>query len=186
MITCWLSRNIILSRVDTNTALPVWVGNHVRGCRNCQVVYDTATALAKQLSSPGNTPKGRVPPFLHSKIVSAVRAEATREVPSNRWRYAWATAIGTACLLIAGIVLLRQPPVPTGIATNSIAAPTEVAINVNLPTAAQVDQWAKTLDAPLEQETKLVLLDATAVINTLAKGFLPEDLLASSTEPARH
>ena len=185
MITCLLSRNIILSRVDANTALPAWVGNHVRGCRHCRAVYDSARTLATQLSSTGITARGGVPPFLHAKVMSAVRAQARPEVMTNRWRYGWAAAIGTACLLIAGVVLLRQPPVPARVATNSIATPAELATHANLPTAAQVDQWAKTLDAPLEQETKLVLLDATAAINTLARGFLPEDLLAASTEPAR-
>ena len=93
--------------------------------------------------------------------------------------------LGTACLIAAGIVWLRQPSAPHPSASGVTASPAELALNVNLPTVAQVDQWTKTLDAPLEEETKLVLIDAKAALVTLSSSFLPETLLTSSPETAR-
>jgi hypothetical protein len=95
-------------------------------------------------------------------------------------------AVGAAFLVTASIVWLRPSSAPLQDAAKATSLPSELALNVALPSAAQVDQWTKSLDAPLEQETKLVLLDATAAINTLARNFLPEDLLASAMETARH
>jgi len=118
--------------------------------------------------------------------MSAVCSQENPEPQLERSRAGWAMAAGLVCLIVAGVIWVRQPPVPDQDAMKSASAPAKLAFNVNMPSAAQMDQWTKNLDAPLEQETKLVLRDATAAINTLARGFLPQDLFASSSETAQH
>jgi hypothetical protein len=63
--------------------------------------------------------------------------------------------------------------------------PTELALKVNLPSVAQLDHWTTRLDAPLEQETQLVLLDARTALDTLARSFVPEGFLATASDPER-
>jgi len=188
MITCWFCQRMVSIRVDANSALPEWVRNHIHHCTVCRETYKSATALNQQLSSSAKDQKRGASPFLHGKIMSAIRSLENVQVEAQRGRsrLGWGMAAGMVCLVAASMVWLRLSSRPDQNAAKSTASPAELALNVKLPSAAQVDQWTKTFDAPLEQETKLVLRDATAAINTLARGFLPEDLLASSTEPAQH
>jgi hypothetical protein len=125
-------------------------------------------------------------PFLHGKIMKAIRSMETEDARPARSRLAWAVAIGTVCLVAAGTIWLRQPPLTDRIASQPAPAPAELALNVKLPSVDQLDQWTKSLDAPLEQETQLVLRDATAAIHTLAQGFLPAELLGPPAETAQH
>jgi len=185
MIRCWLSRNILSIRIDENRPPPEWVCNHVHGCQECRGFYELAISLAEQLSSVAKTAKGPAPPFLQARIMSTLRASERREVGRTCGRFAWATALGLACLLTAGIVWLHPPPAPTKIANNPVATPVELAPKVNLPTVTQLDSWTKSLDTGLEQETQLVLLDARSAIDTLARSFVPEDFLASASESER-
>ena len=186
MTTCWLCQKTVSNRIDANRALPQWALNHIDHCPACRGAYESATAVALQLSSTANAQRLSLPPFLHGKIMSAVRSVENAQPQPGLSRLGWAMAVGTMCLLAASMVWLRQPPLPDQNASKSTSARAELALNVTLPSVAQVDQWTKTLDAPLEQETKLVVGDAAAAINTLARGFLPEDLLASSTETPQH
>jgi hypothetical protein len=186
MTTCWLCQRIVSIRIDANSALPEWALNHIRHCPACRESYESTTALAGQLSSTANAQRLSPSPFLRGKIMSAVRSPQNAEHEPERSRLGWAVAVGMMLLLAVSLVSLRHPPLPDENASKSASAAPQLALNVKLPSVAQVDQWTKTLDAPLEQETKLVLRDATVAINTLARGFLPEDLLASSTETALH
>jgi hypothetical protein len=136
--------------------------------------------MARQLSLSADNERRPPSPFLHGKIMSAIRAEENLKPQPARARLNWAIPVTAACLfLLAGIVWLLQPAAPSQNASRSAAVPTAQALNVTLPSAAQVGRWTKTLDAPLENETQLVLNDAKAVIHSLASSFLPDNLQAS-------
>ena len=94
--------------------------------------------------------------------------------------------LGAACFAAAAIVWLRQSPAASQNESEATSAATEPALTVNLPSVAQVDQWTQNLDTPLERETQLVLSDANAAINTLARGLLPEDLLGLAAKTGGH
>ncbi len=111
--------------------------------------------------------------------MSAVRSLENTEHQPRVSRLGWAVALGLVCLFAAGLFWPRQANVMDNPAQKS--TPVELALNVDLPSPAQVAQWTKKLDAPLEDESKLVLGDAQAALNSLARGFVPENLLASST-----
>lgn len=188
MITCWFCQRIVSIRFEANSGLPEWARKHIRHCPACRETCQSAKALIQQLSSTAKDQKRVTSPFLHRRIMSAIRPLENMQADTQRSRprLGWAMATAMVCLAAASTLWLRVPFQPRQSAPKSAAASVGPALNMELPSVAQVDQWTKTLDAPLEQETRLVLSDATAAINTLARGFLPEDLLASSTEPAQH
>jgi hypothetical protein len=117
--------------------------------------------------------------------MSAIRAENGGAPEPARLRLGWAMALGATCVLVIGIVWLRPPPAPNRIAIESTSAPAQQVLKVSL-NAAQVDRWVETSEAPLENETKLVLDDAKTAMNTLAKSFLPGELLTSASQRAAH
>jgi hypothetical protein len=185
MITCWLYQKIISSRVSARLALPDRARRHAQSCPTCRQYYESATALARQLSLGADNERRPPSPFLHGKIMSAIRAEENLNPQPARARLNWAIPVTAACLfLLAGIVWLLQPAAPSQNLSSSAAVPADQALNVTLPSAAQVGRWTKTLDAPLENETQLVLNDAKTVIHSLANSFLPDNFQASLLENA--
>jgi hypothetical protein len=122
--------------------------------------------------------------LLHGKIMSAVRSEENTGRRPTATRLGWAMAASAACAMAAGIVWLNRPPTPQQI----VIKPTPVSAQqvASVPAPAQVDQWLKTSEAPLENETKLVVNDARTAMNTLAKSLLPDDLLGSSAKNRTH
>jgi hypothetical protein len=117
--------------------------------------------------------------------MSAIRAENGGAPEPARLRLGWAMALGATCVLVIGIVWLRPAQAPNRIAIESTSAPAQQVLKVSL-NAAQVDRWVETSEAPLENETKLVLDDAKTAMNTLAKSFLPGELLTSASQRAAH
>jgi hypothetical protein len=143
-------------------------------------------ATAQRLSTSADGEKRESPPFLHGKIMSAIRsAENARRQPTTA-RLGWAVAV-VACVGVAGIVWLRWPQSAHQIALKPVPAPAQQVLTVSMaPPPAKVDQWLKTSEAPLENETKLVINDAKSAMNTLAKSLLPDDLLGSATKKGSH
>jgi predicted anti-sigma-YlaC factor YlaD len=167
--------------VDAHTALPDWTQRHAQSCPGCRQFYESAKTLAQQLSA--SVDKERLPSaFLHGKIMSAIRAQENVELQPARGRLVWAIAVGTACVLLAGIVWLREPTAPGQNKSGPTSVPAELALNVSVPSATQVGQWTKTFDGPLENETQLVLNDAKAAFDSLKSSLLPDNLVASSPE----
>jgi len=139
-------------------------------------------ALAQRLSASAGAERREPPPFLHGKIMSAVGSEGNAGRQPATARLGWAMAVGAACVLAVAIVSLRRPPAAHQSVLNPTPAPVQQVVNASLPAPAQMNQWLKTSEAPLENETQLVLDDAKTAMNTLAKSFLPDDLLASSAK----
>jgi hypothetical protein len=96
-------------------------------------------------------------------------------------------AVGAACIVAVGIVWVRRPQAAHQIVLKPAPAPAQqvLAVSMSAP-PAKMDQWVKTSEAPLEDETKLVINDAKTAMNTLAKSFLPDDLLSPSAKKGSH
>lgn len=183
MIICRIFQSIISSHVDAEAALPDWVQNHFHNCAACRQYYAAARRLAQLISASAEKQRRFASPFLHAKIMAAVHSQADIQAQPQR-ALGWAIMAGATSLMVAALIWWRQSPAPAPSASAEV--PTAPALNVNLPTLAQVGQWTKTLDTPLERETQLVLSDANAALNSLAKNFLPDDLLQSSASNAQH
>jgi hypothetical protein len=140
-------------------------------------------AMAQRLSAGAGGERRDLPPFLQGKIMSAIRSEGDAPRQPVAARLGWAMAFAAACVVAAGVFWLRRPPAVHELAIKSAPAPAQAVVNVDTPPPpVRVDEWIKTSEAPLENETQLVLDDAKTAMNTLAKSFLPDDLLASSAK----
>jgi hypothetical protein len=142
-------------------------------------------AMGQRLSTSAGAERREPPPFLHGKIMAAIRSEgnAARRPAAARW--GWAVAAGAACVVVVGIVSPHRPP--HQVVSKANPPPAQLVLNVSTPPPpAKVDQWLKTSEAPLENETKLVLDDAKTAMKTLAKSLLPDDLLGSSAKNRAH
>jgi predicted anti-sigma-YlaC factor YlaD len=185
MIECRICRITIAGRTDAVDELPGWAQEHLKRCAACRAHYQAATTVPQLLSVGAKHQRHSPSPFLHGAIMATVRSQANSQRQPANTRLVWALMAGAACLVMAVLAWVSQfssspaseksPPV-------TIANPGELAVDMTLPSAAQVEQWTRTLDTPLEHETQLVLSDATAAIDTLARNFLPQDLLRSSAD----
>lgn len=177
MITCWLYRNFVSSRMGVASSLPHWAQRHVQHCSICRETHRAATAVTRALAAGPAGERRPLPPFLHAKIMGAVRAETSSGLELRRpRRLAYGPlAVGLACLvLLAGTVWIWRPRTPAEQAQVVSRTPEELHFKVQLPSLAQVNQWTSSLDEPLENETQLVLNDAKTALTSLKNSFLPE------------
>jgi len=172
--------------MDAGVALPGWTRQHLESCPRCREFYESGMALAQRLSASVGGEKREPSPFLHGKIMSTVRSGKNEGRQAVAARLGWAVAVGAACVMAASIVWLRRAPAPHQIASKPIPVPARQVLNAGVPAPARVNQWVETSEAPLENETKLVLNDAKTAMNTLAKSLLPDDLLGSSAKNGTH
>jgi len=186
MITCRRCQKILSQCLEAREALPDFARTHLHGCSGCRAYYEATTGLVRQMPGIAAQQAWSLSPFLHHKIMTSVRSQENADVQPGHARLSWAIMAGAACFAAAAIVWLRQSPAERQSESEVTSAQTEPALTVNLPSVAQVDQWTKSLDTPLERETQLVLSDANAAINTLARGLLPEDLLGSAAKTGEH
>jgi len=175
MIACRIYQKIISTKAEADAGPPGWMQEHLRDCAVCREYYENSKRLVCQLLAGAVDQRQTPSRFLHPKIMNAVRSHGEMQLQPARGVLAWAMVAGAACLIAAAAIWWRQSPVADSSA--SVPARTEPTTNVYLPTVAQVDQWTKDLDSPLERETQLVLSDANDALTSLARNFLPEDLL---------
>lgn len=166
---------MISSQVDANATLPGWAQKHVEHCPTCRQFHASATAMAQRLVRDKERERCLPPRFLHGKIMSAVRAQESMESRSAFQRLTWQVVASVVCLLLlAGIFWMPRPTKPNESVPRAALGQVELSFNVTLPTAAQMDQWAKTLDEPLETEMQLVINDARVAIHSLKNSFVTE------------
>jgi hypothetical protein len=155
----------------------------MESCPSCRTFYESGIAMAQRLSTSADGERLEPSPFLHGKIMSAIRSEGNTARQPAAVRLGWAMAIGAACVIAVGIVWLRPPQAAHQIVSKPTPTPAQQVLAVSMaPPPAKVDQWLRTSEAPLENETKLVVDDAKTAMNTLAKSFLPDDLLSPSAK----
>jgi hypothetical protein len=183
MIACRIYQRIMSSCAEAEAGLPGWLQKHLHKCAACAGYYEATTRLVQQLSAASNQPRSPSP-FLHGKIMAAIRSRGEMRTQPENGVLAWAIISGATCLVAAVIIWWQQSPPPAPVA--SASGPSVPALSVNLPSVAQVDQWMKNMDAPLEREAQLVLSDANAALASLARNLLPDDLLGSSAGNTQH
>ena len=182
MITCWRCRRIVSAHIDAGVPLPDWTRQHMERCPPCREFYESGMAMAQRLSATAGGERREPSAFLQGKIMSAVRSDGNAGRKPAAARLGWAMAVSVACVVVAGTVWLRRPPTPHQIASKPVPVPTQQVLNASVPAPTRVNQWLETSEAPLENETQLVLNDAKTAVNTLAKSLLPDDLIGSSAK----
>ena len=184
MIACWKIRRTISNCVDAGVSLPAATQEHIAHCSACRDQYQSESAIARQLAADAAAHKREVSPFLHAKIMASIH-NPQHETVGYRSRLApfWSLALGTACVLLAGIVWLRNPallhPPTPHLANNQKPAATESALAIEWPKQFALRDLPARLDEPLETEMDRVVKDTRTAMNSLADNFLPEPLRAS-------
>ena len=192
MITCRLYQKIILNRVDAASALPDRTRRHVESCSACRDVYRSQTEIVRQLCAGADFEKREPSPFLHARIMSSIsRSEMNAERKDERIWFGWAFGLATVCLLLAGVIWLRNQPVPDPLdgfqrPLASVPASPELPLALNLPNGTQMRQWTVKLDEPLQTEMNLVLNNTKTAANALVNNFVPEKLRNSLFEEAQN
>ncbi len=190
MITCFYYRGIIRNSLDAGRALPVPAQNHIQKCLSCRKAYESEKRVVRELLGAAGTLQKSASPFLHARIMSSIaRADRAVDFNQTRGKSIWAVGLAAACVIMAGVIWLRQPAPttqpPQELVTHMYRPaqfPIDLTLGVKLPDGNQVRQWTGKLDEPLETEMKMVVGDAKTVINSLAENFLPEKMKNSLLE----
>src|SRR5215469_2867014 len=144
MITCRLFQKWVSWNADASPNLPGYARRHMESCRACQEFYDSMRVTTRALSAGAEGERREPSPFLRAKIMTKIHAQENAESRSTGARLGWGLAIGTACVLLAGVVWLHRPAASIKSALQSKPGPEE--LTVNLPDGARVGAWMNTID----------------------------------------
>jgi hypothetical protein len=182
MITCRLYQKTILSSVDAGTALPARTQRHLQNCSECRRVYESQTAVARQLRDHADSETREPSPFLHARIMSSIGySQLNAERKYERIWIGWAFGLATVCLLLAGVIWVRNRPSPES--SDGFPRPLagmpgdpDLPMALNLPNGTQMRQWTVKLDEPLQTEMNLVVNNTKTAADALVNNFMPEEL----------
>lgn len=189
---CRLLRLRISSRLDDGRPLPSALERHLSKCPDCAAWHRTGLSLIGQLRHSAPDQVRALPdpsPFLHAKILRAVRVSRQRPepaaVPLGRiWRGAAVAAVVLTVAAGSATMFLKHKapaPAPTG-GTAQSAPGVPLQISPTSPGIARVSgknnnpllRAAAGLDQPLRREMALLGEDARTALMALKTGFLPD------------
>jgi hypothetical protein len=182
MIICRLHQNAILSSVDADAALPARTQRHLQNCSECRRVYESQAAAARQLRDHAGSETREPSPFLHARIMSSLgHSQLNAERKHERIWMSWAFGLATVCLLLAGVIWVRNQPTPDSSdgfprPLAGVLADPDLPMALNLPNEIQMRQWTVKLDEPLQTEMNLVVTNTKTAANALVNNFMPEEL----------
>ena len=181
MFLCRLAQYWMSFRADTDRPPSRWCESHLASCPDCRRAAEATAQLTRRLERTAGGLRRPVPPFLASRIITAVRATPPRA--SQALRIAWprvAWTLGAAMLvLLAGVASwswksgdLKPANSTTQVAQNAL----DLAANLpfRLPDGAHLLAYGARLDEPLEREWQRVVADAQSAARSLAAAFVPE------------
>jgi hypothetical protein len=124
-------------------------------------------------------------------MYSIAHSGAGTERERVRFRFGWSFGLATACLMLAGLLWLRNQPMPgqtDGIQRPLASAPTapELPAVLGLPNGTQMRQWTVKLDEPLQTEMNLVVNNTKTAATALVNNFMPEKLRNSLFEEVQN
>jgi anti-sigma factor RsiW len=187
MRACWFYKIVISHRLDSREGIPGWVDLHVDGCEECARFHRGHRRVIDRLSigAADALSEREAPPFLHSRIMSAVR-RAEPEPVRVSFRPAWVAGIAASVLLV-GALSLRLLPEPgerheptAELAQSSVEQGRSLAPVLSMVNGEKLLEMSRNLDQPLEAELQFVMNDARSAIETLANNFLPGQMIAQS------
>jgi hypothetical protein len=104
---------------------------------------------------------------------SQMNAERTHE----RIWIGWAFGLATVCLLLAGVIWVRNQPAPdSSDGFPRLLADSDLPVVLKLPNGTQMREWTVKLDEPLQTEMNLVVNNTKTAANALVNNFMPEEV----------
>ena len=176
MKLCSLYKKAISWAADSHAPVPLWVKPHLLACRECRGFQEVQMRLSARLRSDAKADVPELPPFLHARILFALRTKSEKpaqRVSGLRWiEAALIPALGA--LAIAAYCVWR----PGG--SHESAPHRNVALGAGalqtwIPQSdpGQLLAWTEKLDQPLQSEIHFVVSDAKTAWQSLAENFLP-------------
>lgn len=180
-LICSYYQWIITNRLDAAQRLPRSAERHLRGCAACREFRALQIEIGRRLSAGAESQRRNPPPFLHARIMAAVKRPSETTAPARKPRLAMAFGAALVVLTVGlfSVPAFRTrpvftkrsvPPAPSNVQPST----TPSGGNDSSPTFQAVFQWSKSLDQPLEKEMQSVVTDAKTVIQLLSQNFLPE------------
>ncbi len=178
---CSFFQSRISRRIDAGESLTPRLQRHVAACVDCRRYYEGQLALTNLLSSQATQNRPGLSPFLHGKIMVAIRRDKTQPEPA--WsRPRWATALA-ALTAIAGVWLVLNQPTPRenispkNMAHHSVTNDSPFGDRDLLVAIPKLNLAAVSahLDQPFADEANAVIADARSAVQMLARNFLPRD-----------
>lgn len=175
----WLDRSL-----DDRRPLPALVERHLAGCTSCRRHRESQERLVRRLRAGATTVPTEPSPFLRTRILNEVRADARQAAALPQARLIWAGSV--LAVLVLGFVLFRpsRPMVDeSALAKAPVSTVPDPAAALLVATTRITDggrllQVATNIDQPLQKEMHLVLQDARTVLRSLQTEFVPATLLA--------
>jgi hypothetical protein len=88
MISCFFHSYAIHRHLDDGEPLPESTTAHIENCSHCRKIAHGQSTVIKALSAP--VERTQAPPFLHARIIRALREP--RNKPSRNLKTQWAVA----------------------------------------------------------------------------------------------
>jgi hypothetical protein len=177
---CWLNQRLISRRVDDGEGLSPRLREHVAGCESCRNHFEEQRRVAALLSLHAAEVGRELPPFLHGRIMAAVRSReaVAGSLPSlPRWAAGLAAALALAVTWFA-INHRDQPEAAHQRAlAGSFAASGPAPERLMFQSVPRVDlvDLSMRLEQPFADEAGAVAADARSAMRLLAQNFVPAE-----------
>src|SRR6185436_11631447 len=174
-LVCKLSRWIVRCRLDDGRELPRWVRRHQERCAACRHQWALERDVVARLFRAAGARISEPPPFLQSRILANLDAVPAPENSFAGWSPAGALMVTLAATAIFLVTHARhdwnsRPPRAAAGSENVAAVDQEL-----LPAPQAIALVGENIDAPLEQELKLVVSDAQTALTALSRNLLPTE-----------
>ena len=173
---CHLNQWKISRWVDAHDDLSPHLQEHIAVCELCRRHFDEQTSVATLLSARAADVRREPPPFLHGKVMAALR-HSDAETKPRFPRWAVVASVGLALVAVWFVVnprAAREVVAPLNFAsrpmTNTISPGGEP-----FPVLPRVSLAAlnERLDQPFAQEASALMADVRSSVQLLAQNFVP-------------
>ena len=175
---CHLNQWKISRRVDAGDNLPPRLQEHIARCERCRRHFDEQRSVATLLSAHAADARREPPPFLHGKIMAALRHS---EAETKPWFPRWAVVASVALALAAVWFTVNQRAAPDVVAPLNLASHS-VTNTISpgggtFPLLPSVSLAAlnERLEQPFAQEASAVMADVRSSVQLLAQNFVPAE-----------
>lgn len=175
MMRCRIIRAVAACRLDDGAELPRWVRRHHAACLECRARYERDHECVRQLAATADGLRVPSPPFLQQRILANLGDWREKPVVSQRWPRPWAVTASLAAVALAFVLVWGPRPARDMAGSDTDGSTQALAVFQKLPDGGTVLALGARLDAPLDDELKLVVADARSAWAALSRSFMPSD-----------
>jgi hypothetical protein len=157
MISCFFHSHAIHRHLDDGEPLPESTTGHIENCARCRQTVNGQSAVIEALIAP--VERTEAPPFLHARIIRALREPQNK--PRRNLKTQWAVATCAIAVITIGLAVF-PPERSVEPAPSWPALRTELTLKTPLP------------ENPLESEINHLREDTLNAAKAFAANFVPD------------